>query len=83
MQHLTIKARDVQVGDELYNSLATHPAFRWTRVKNVQRCMVPCELDDGRTVDLPGVWIDTFAWSTMEILNAAIAVRRTEPCCIP
>jgi hypothetical protein len=37
MQYLTVEAKQVQVGDEIENTHADGPAFRWVRVTSVER----------------------------------------------
>lgn len=59
----TLEARQVEVDDYLYNSLATHHAFQWVRVVKVERspeCVV----------------IHTTVWQTHKYPREAVAVRR-------
>ena len=67
MQHITIAAKDVVVGDEIYNSLASHPSWQWVRVGRVRRN------DDGDRIILT-----TFAWETWKHPAGGVFVRRGE-----
>jgi|HubBroStandDraft_4_1064222.scaffolds.fasta_scaffold00070_74 hypothetical protein len=37
MEFLTVAAREVRVGDCIYNSHAYHPSARWIRVTSIER----------------------------------------------
>ena len=76
MQEKTIAAKDVEVGDYLYNSLAKHDAFRWCRVMEVKRAMWTVRLEHSGEVDVPCVELHTSGWYTVKSLGEGIFVRR-------
>ena len=76
MNTITIAARDIQVGDEIFNSLATSAPFQWVRVLDVNREHTDFVLEGGALVKLPCVAVRTMAWTTMLHLDEGIAVRR-------
>lgn len=61
----TVAARNVVVGDELYNSQAPHPAFRWVRVSGIRQ-----------NADGDCLILETFAWETWKHPDEAVSVRR-------
>jgi hypothetical protein len=60
---ITIAAKDVKVGDHLWNSLAKHPAYQWVRVSSVE------QKENNR------VAIYTSSWYTVKHREEGIAVR--------
>lgn len=58
----TVEARDVEVGDMIYNSHAQHPAFEWVRVMKVS---------DRRGM----IEIKTNVWTTIKHKREAVAVQ--------
>lgn len=71
----TIKARDVKVGDYIWNASATHPAFRWCRVNTVEKGQVAVVLEGNVSKHVPGVLLHTSAFTTIKILDEAVAIR--------
>lgn len=61
---LTVAAKEVVVGDEVFNRLAFHPSAQWVRVTAV--------LPSGTG----SVIIRTFSWDTWKHPEEAIGVRR-------
>lgn len=74
MKMMTIRAADVRVGDEMWNSSST--LWRWVRVKSVSYSSVRVTLEGGVETSVPGVHLVTNAWSTTKVLDEAVAVRR-------
>lgn len=66
MTQLTIRADEVVVGDQIFNSLSSHQAYSWTRVTKIETC--------GQYVVLSA------GYDTWKYPAEAIAVRREEPC---
>lgn len=64
MDYQTIAARQVVVGDEIYNKSATRPEFKWTRVIKTRYS------DDQKSVILT-----TMAWETWKHPEEGVAVR--------
>jgi hypothetical protein len=58
-----IAAKDVKVGDHLWNSLARHPAYQWVRVSSVE------QKENNR------VALHTSGWYTVKHREEGIEVR--------
>lgn len=68
VENLVLAANEVMVGDRIYNSRATHPAFRWARVNQV----VPTVMANGRD----GIELITSGWHTVADAREGIRVQR-------
>lgn len=68
MEHLTLAAEQVRIGDRIYNRQATHPAFRWARVIEVRETTMA----NGRL----GFELITSGWYTVADAKEAVAVQR-------
>lgn len=75
MNVITIRADEVRIGDQLYDSSAPHP-FDWKSVRKVVPVPVPVRLEHGGMTDMPGVRICTGAWFTVKTQCEGIIVRR-------
>lgn len=62
--NMVIAAKQVQKGDYLWNSSATHPAYQWVRVTKV-------EVRQDKQIH-----IATTVWETIKHPEVGIAVRR-------
>lgn len=81
---VTIAAKDVRVGDALYNSaidratrnLVAREAFRWIEVEGVEPSEGTYRTEGGHEVRMPNLRIVTTYWETYKIPEEAITVRR-------
>lgn len=75
MRLRTLEARQVRVGDYIFNNLASDPAFRWCRVVCVDPVNVPRSFDpkDG---SYPAIEISTSGWVTYKHPREGLAVKR-------
>ena len=83
MKTETVAAQDVQVGDRLYNSHATHPAFRWCRVKEIVEGEYPVRLEGGSIKKVKGHELHTSGWYTIKTHGQAVTVQRSAPVIMP
>lgn len=70
MRLRTVEAREVRVGDDIYNTAADHPAFRWCRVVRVEPGP-PVEGSIYKSVRLV-----TSGWATVKHEREGVTIRR-------
>ncbi len=63
----TVAAKDVQVGDKIFNNLTAHPLFQWLTVTAVRLV-----LDGTRVV------ISTASWDAWKHPEESVSVRRVD-----
>ena len=72
----TVAAKDLQVGDYIYNSLATQEAFRWVRINHLKERLGPVTLEFSGVQQLPVIDIHTSGWMTTKSPDEAVTRRK-------
>jgi len=71
-----IAAKDIRVGDEVYNKHAKHPAFQWTRVREIKPTQVAVTLEGGSVKEVEGFEFNCGAYTFTLTAREGFSVRR-------
>lgn len=78
MMARSIAAKDVKIGDHIYNQHGYCERARWVRVTSVEECATVTTLEFGRVVPCKGIKIDTGVFYTIKYPEEGIVVKRGE-----